>query len=139
VLPGLISTLTFYVFRKFAPQQKQKLLVPISIQAGQLGWFLLGALSPGGVEQLGLDIAIFSAGLIWLYVRQTRAPAIMLIAYHSLAIAYHFYQATQFAISSPTSLKPLAVHIVWRAMAIFFLGKFLIERSSRTEEIAQVF
>jgi len=141
LVPGIITFGAFFWFNRVFPPNKRPVLAAIAWQMGQLGWFLLGAiLVANGINKVGLDVAIITVGLIWLYLSVGRAAAIALMLYQSAALAFNVYTFAAGSLASPGA-KGLVVHIVWRAVALILLGYFVFNRQKKSadQEIAASF
>jgi hypothetical protein len=74
--------------------------------------------------QIGPDILILGGLMIWFYLSLNRFAAWALIAYQGLSVAVNGWAFVHAPITSPTD-RALAVHIVWRVVAIALTVQFI--------------
>ena len=124
-IPLALSGLAFFLLRKLRSD-------PIYVSAmeglalGQVGWFIVGAIAmPALWSNVALDIIIVFALILWLLLRLSIWPAVLLIIYEVISL---FVNGMALAAADPMSapFKALLVHILWRVLIIAFGCAYLI-------------
>jgi hypothetical protein len=128
LFPAFFAVVAWFGLRNMAPSAKQAVVPAIAWQIGQLGWFIGGAaLSHAALMQIWPDILILAGLLIWFYIGMGRIAAWVLIAYQALSVLINAWMFTRAPLDSMQD-KALAVHIVWRVVAIVLLALFIRRR-----------
>jgi hypothetical protein len=112
-----------------------KPMVPaFAVQAGQLLWFIVGAVTTGQYQAVLPDLIILAIGVVWLLARPGLGAVLLLGIYQGISFAIN---AAMFASASVGSVehKALLVHLIFRAAAVVLMVAGL--RKSRTDKTAE--
>jgi len=128
VIPAILVGLAALLFSRTLPVRRRIALPSLAIQTGHMCWMALAVvLVPGGLSQVGLDIAILAVLLLWLAISGGLIPAVLLIIYQLLSLAVNGGVAMQAGLASP-KMAPLSVHMALRVLAILALIGFIAAR-----------
>jgi hypothetical protein len=115
-VPGISTTVLFLLFTK-TPLHPPHYLGAISVVAGHIVWFLLAGLLVHNWKDVGLDVLVLGAGVVWLWVQPKPLAALLLGIVELASLAYNLFLLSSTAIGSTTH-RALTVHCVWRVVAI---------------------
>ena len=134
IWPAAIAVASYFGLKKLLPREREVTLQLIAVQVGHLGWLALGVLAPGGLAQVGLDLVLSSALLVWFGTTRGRVAVIVLSIFQAIALLGN---ATAFASATADQIAPLTVHILLRLVALTLIGIFLwTERKSQQAQAA---
>ena len=104
----------------------QKIIVSaLSVNAGHFLWLALVVALVGDLSLSFVDFALYIVGLVWLVKKPSTGPLYLLAIYQVLGLAADGYSFADAAVGSSPH-KALLVHLIWRAMALFFIIKLLM-------------
>jgi hypothetical protein len=133
LIPLLATTLVWWGGTKLLKDERKVILPAFAVNAGHFLWlslslFMLGAQA---FAILGFDLLLYIIGLAWLLKKPSFGPLILLGIYQALSLGVNGYSLAVAAVGSG-SHKALLVHVIWRAMALFFVVKlmFTLRRKS---------
>jgi len=121
VFPLLGSGLTWWLGKKRLAQEKQQHLPAIAVQTGYLAWLIIAFVAARQLNSNLIDILLLSIGLWWLFSKPGIKPIILLGLYQILGISANLIAFLAMPFNTLPH-KVLLIHIIWRAMALFFMG-----------------
>jgi hypothetical protein len=131
LMPLVASVVILLIARKLLAADKRIILLPLSLQAGQLAWIIAGMLATRTLGAYVIDVVWCLAGLIWLVARPGRGPIWTLAIYQTLGLAINVYFFAHASVQTAPD-KALLVHIVWRLLALFYLGRLYVQLQRRS-------
>jgi len=117
LIPLAIAGLVWVSGRKIVHGNRQVVFPAFAVQAGHLGWFLVGILASRQLGLNAIDLVVFGAALAWLLVSPGRAVLFVLAALQTIALLVNAYAISQAAWGTPAH-RSLTVHIALRITAI---------------------
>lgn len=132
VFPLLGSGLTWWLGKKKLAQEKQEHLPAIAVQTGYLAWLIIAFVAAHKLNSNLIDILLLSVGLWWLFSKPGLKPIILLGLYQILGISANLIAF----LATPVNTLPhkvLLIHIIWRAMALFFMGSSYLRLRKNTQ------
>jgi hypothetical protein len=87
LIPFVGAALALFVLKRVIPNAKATAVQLIAVQVGHLVWMSFALTVPGGLAQVGLDLVVIGALLLWFAIKQSPASAIALFVVQSLALA----------------------------------------------------
>ena len=136
LVPLVATAIVWLVSRKLLGKPKQAIVAPFCVQAGHLVWFVvLTAMSREVVNPNLIDIAWLTIGLTWLWLKPSKLALCVLAVYQLLTLPYNLLQFSETDFGSAAN-KMLLVHVVWRMLALFYMGR-LYYRMSRPKKNAK--
>jgi len=95
-----------------------------SVNAGHFLWLSLSLflVHPAPVAAIGPDLVIYAIGLAWLVVKPSSGPLYLLGIYQVVLLGVNGYAFAHATVGS-VEHKALLIHLIWRAMALFFMTK----------------
>ena len=133
LIPLLATALVWWGGSKLLKDERKEILPAFAVNAGHFLWLSLGLsmLGAQAFATLGLDLVLYAIGLAWLLKKPSIGPLILLGIYQALSLGINGYSLAVAAVGSG-SHKALLVHVIWRAMALFFIAKlfFILRRKS---------
>jgi len=103
-------------------ETKQAVLPSFCIQAGHLVWFVVGMVLAGQYLSPALfDATWLAIGLVWLWTKPGKAALCFLGVYQLLSLPYDVLQFSQSSWGTAEN-KALLVHILWHALAVFYMA-----------------
>ena len=130
LIPLLATGTVWWVSERLLNDAKKVILPAFSINAGHFLWLTLGVVLTGAstFAAHGLDLAVYIIGLAWLLKRPSLAPLYLLGIFQLISLGVNGYSFAEATIGSGLH-KALLVHVIWRALSLFFVLKlFLILR-----------
>jgi hypothetical protein len=126
LIPLLATALVWWGGSKLLKDERKEILPAFAVNAGHFLWLSLGLFMLGAqaFATLGLDLILYAIGLAWLLKKPSFGPLILLGIYQAVSLGVNGYSLALAAVSSG-SHKALLVHVIWRAMALFFIAKLL--------------
>lgn len=109
-------------------KDEQKVILPaFSVNAGHCLWLALGAvlIGSGALSAVGGDLIIYAIGLIWLLLKPGIGPLYLLGIFQLLSLGINGYSLTEATIGSAPH-KALLIHVIWRALSLFFTLKLFL-------------
>jgi len=127
LIPLLATALVWWGGSKSFPEEKKAIVPAFAVNAGHFLWLSFGLvlLGGGGVAKLGLDLVLYAIGLTWLFMKPSSGPLILLGSYQALSLALNGYLLAGATVGGGNH-KALLVHVIWRAMALFFMAKLFV-------------
>lgn len=119
LLPLGLSLLLGLIISKTLPSRKV-FLAPAAIIGGHVAWMILGMILTGLWMEVGLDIALLGAGLVWLLSRPGLGAVIFLGVCHAIELAYGGYLLGSTAAGAP-QYKAIVVHFALYATSLTLL------------------
>lgn len=110
--------------------EKKVILPAFSVNAGHFLWLTLALVlkGAGAFATLGGDLFIYAIGLVWLLKKPSLGPLYFLGIFQLVSLGINCYSFAEATVGSAPH-KALLVHVIWRALALFFVLKlFLILR-----------
>lgn len=137
LIPLGCTALVWWAGQKLLKDETRKQILPaLSVNAGHGLWLSSGLVfvGPGALSTLGADLLVYIIGLLWLLMKPNRSGPIYFLAIYqvfSLAINAHAFAGATFGTNVH---KALLVHLIWRCLALFTLGKlfFALRRKNLT-------
>lgn len=125
VIPAAGAAAAYFALKRLLPTERELAIQLAAVQFGHWGWMCLGLATPGGLVQVGVDVALLAILLLWFGLTRRRAPAYCLLAFQVLGCAMNF-SALPSAIGS-SALAALSVHLLFRLVAIVLILRFLVQ------------
>jgi hypothetical protein len=127
LIPLFATALVWWGGSKLFPEEKKAIVPAFAVNAGHCLWLSLGLVLLGraGIASLGLDVVLYAIGLAWLFKKPSSGPLILLGIYQALSLIYNGYSLAVATFESGDH-KALLVHVIWRAMALFFVVKLFV-------------
>lgn len=134
LIPLAFIGLFGWLGRKWLRPAAQPLLEAFAVQAGLLGWMLVGTavLIAGAVDsaaltqqlpsliETGLDVVWLLGGLVWLVIRPGTGAVLCLGLYQVLKLAGNLFSLSEAALNT-VEHKALIVHLLLAVLALVFL------------------
>ena len=134
LLPLAATALLWWGGKKLLKGERLLFLPALSLQGGHLLWMAFGLFYAGQFNDLILDIVVLIAGLIWLVSKPSLGPVLLLGIFQALALIINASVFLSAELGS-TEHKALLVHIIWRLLALFYMGQgYLQLRRKRNAE-----
>ncbi len=136
-VPGFAALVLFFLFTKTSIGPKY-FTGAIVISGGHVVWFLVAGILLKDFAVVGPDIALLSVGMIWLLLRPSLSPVLVLGLLQLASLAYNVYQISTFDVSSDPH-RALSVHILFRVLSITALivgYKFLLKSTAESTQVA---
>lgn len=115
-IPMLATILLLLLFTK-TPLRPAYFLGAIATTGGHVIWFLVAGFTVSIWAQIGLDVLILSAALLWLWLRPGLAPALFLGLVQLASLALNVVLLLDHPIGS-VAHKALTIHCLWRSIAL---------------------
>jgi len=131
LIPLAIAGLIWAIGRKAVHGDRQIVFPAFAVQAGYLGWFIVGIVVSGQLGTNAIDLVVFGAGLAWLLLSPGRIVLFVLAGLQMLALLVNGYAISQAEWGTPAH-RALTVHIALRITAIG-LNLMAAERLSQTD------
>ena len=127
LIPLFATGLVWWVGTKVFKDEKKEILPTFAFNAGHFLWLVLGAfmLGASAFASLGLDLAVYAIGLIWLFKKPSFRPLILLGMYQSVSLIVNGYSIAAAPIGSAAH-KALLVHIIWRLITLVLIAKLFV-------------
>lgn len=134
LIPLAATGLAWWLAEKFIAQPKKSVVPAFAVQAGHSLWLAFGIAYMGIFTADTFDLVLLVVGLVWLVRRPSRGPVYLLGAYQALSLVVNGIAFTDAAVGSVLH-NALVVHVIWRALALFLLGKLLLEMHRSPESV----
>jgi hypothetical protein len=127
LIPLFATGLVWWGGTKVLKDEKKEILPTFAVNAGHFLWIILGAfmLGASAFAGLGLDLAVYAIGLIWLFKKPSFGPLILLGIYQSISLVVNGYSIAAAPIGS-ASHRALLVHVIWRVIALVLIAKLFV-------------
>ena len=126
LIPLFFTICASWLAKRLLPEQKKLVIHAFAVQCGHGLWMSFGLLLIGTLDKNALDILLLVGGLTWLIAKPSRGPLYLLGAYQLLAVIYNGYLFYGAEVGSLPH-KALLVHIIWRSLALFFIGQVFLK------------
>jgi hypothetical protein len=147
--PVVFGLTAFLLLRRWGRADRAFLAPVLAIQAGEIGWEILGVLFLGTYQPVVVDAVLASLGMQWLYNRPTLRAVYVLLTFFLIQVGYKAYQLVQLpvdrsvagitgslSLSTEQLSKGLVVHLVLQVLTLALLmrlGKRLSDSNSSVE------
>lgn len=129
LVPLLATAVIWFLGKKLFGKPKQLILPPFCVQGGHLVWFVVGMTMTREVANANMiDILWLLIGLTWLWLKPGKVALCVLSVYQLLALPYDLLQLSHAELGSVAN-KALLVHVVWRCLALFYMGRLYYRMS----------
>lgn len=118
----------------------KKIILPaFSVNTGHCLWLTLGVVLTGGgaFSAVGPDLIVYAIGLLWLLIRPSLGPLYLLGILQLLSLGINSYSLAEAMVGS-ASHKALLIHVIWRALALFFTFKLFLVLKNKPEANAAI-
>ncbi|GAB2592328.1 hypothetical protein ISP15_14595 [Dyella jejuensis] len=122
LIPLLATAVVWALGKRLFDAQRRNILGAFCVQGGHLIWFAAGMLITRQLAPAAIDVAWYTIGLAWLLAKPGRAPLWFLAIYQVLSLPYNVYTFAHADLAGAAD-KALLVHIVWRSLALFYMGR----------------
>jgi len=135
LLLPLVSTAVIWLAGKWLfGALRQEILPPFCVQGGHLVWFVFGmVMSRQYLSPSLIDVIWLAVGLTWLWLQPGKLALCFLAVYQLLSLPYNVLHFTQTDFGSVAN-KALAVHILWRCLALFYMARLYVRMSKPQTE-----
>jgi hypothetical protein len=137
LIPLLSMALVWWGGSKLLKDDRKEILPTFAVNAGHFLWLSLGLFLLGAqaFANLGLDLILYTIGLAWLLKKPSFGSLILLGIYQAVSLGVNVYSLALAGVGSGEH-KALLVHVIWRAMALFFIAKLMF--TLRRESVSSV-
>lgn len=125
LFPLALAVGSYFALRKLLAKEQINTIRLIAVQLGHWGWMCLGLFSPGGFALVEGDLVILGGLLTWFGLTRRLAPAYCLLAFQIFGLAMNLSAVS--TDSARSQLAALSVHILFRLIAIYLLGCFVVQ------------
>jgi hypothetical protein len=126
LIPFAASVIFYIAAKKLLPKDKQIIVPAFSVQAGHLTWLLVGMLITKTFSPYWMDVVWCLGGLVWLAIQPGKGALLSLVAYQLFSLAINGYAFVHAPIGSDAN-KALLVHVIWRTLALYFMGRLYLQ------------
>jgi len=135
LIPLFATGAVWWVGERLLNDEKKVILPAFSVNAGHCLWLALGVAltGAGALSAVGADLIVYAIGLIWLLLKPSLGSLYLLGIFQLLSVGINGYSFAEATIGSATH-KALLVHVIWRAMSLFFMLKLflILKKESKT-------
>ena len=135
LIPAFTTGAVWWAGSKLLKDEKKEILPTLSVNAGHFLWLSLAPvlMGTGALSTVGGDLIVYVIGLAWLLKKPSFGPLYLLGIFQILSLGINGYSFAEAAVGS-ASHKALLAHVIWRALALFFIFKlFLVLRKAKTD------
>ena len=135
LIPLFVTGVVWLIGTKLLKDERKKIVPVLSVNAGHFLWLALALFLMGtdALSSFGGDIFFYVIGLTWLLKRPSLGALYFLGAFQLVSLGINGYAFVEAAIGS-VAHKALLVHVIWRALSLFFIFKlFLLFRNSKND------
>lgn len=127
LIPLFATGAAWWTASKLLRDEKKLILPAFSINAGHFLWLTLALLlmGAGALSTVGGDLIVYVIGLAWLLRKPSLGPLYLLGIFQLVSLGINGYSLAEAAVGSAPH-KALLVHVIWRAMALFFMFKLFV-------------
>jgi len=134
LVPLVATAVAWLVSRNLFSEAKQIALPAFCVQAGHLTWFVVSMVRSRQLLDPNLVHVVWLAiGLAWLWWRPGKLALYLLMIYQLLALPYDLLQFSQADFGTTTN-KVLLVHVIWRCIALFYMGRMFYRLGKPDED-----
>jgi len=121
LIPLGLALLSGWCVNKMIKSPFSKAMIPsFAVQLGQVLWVLLAFLLVGVQVSILLEVVLVTIVLVWLLMRPSLTPVILLSTYQILSFVGNLYQFISVSFGT-TEHKALLVHLIIRILAVFLM------------------
>lgn len=125
LLPLFATSGVWWSSKKLLTGEKKLIIPALSVNAGHFLWLSAGILLIGVSGANIAEALIYASGLLWLVKKPSAGPLYLLGTYQALSLMINADAFADAAVGS-AGHKALLVHLIWRAMALFFMVKLFL-------------
>lgn len=139
LIPLFATGAVWWVSTRLLKDEKKMILPAFCVNAGHFLWLTLGVVLTGGgaFSTVSGDLIVYVIGLVWLLKKPSLAPLYLLGIFQLLSLGINGYAFAEATIGSAPH-KALLVHIIWRALALFFMLKLFLILKKKPETNAAI-
>jgi len=138
LIPLFATGAVWWAGSKLLKDEKRMILPAFSVNAGHFLWLALALvlIGAGAFATVGSDLIVYFIGLVWLLKKPSLGPLYLLGIFQLASLGINGYSLAEAAIGSAQH-KALLIHVIWRALALFFIVKlFLVLRRKPKTDVA---
>ena len=138
LIPLFATGAVWWAGSKLLKDEKKVILPAFAVNAGHFLWLALALvlMGAGAFTTVGGDLIVYVIGLAWLLKKPSLGPLYLLGIFQLVSLSINGYSFAEAAVGSAPH-KALLVHVIWRALALFFMFKlFLALRKKPKTEAA---
>lgn len=135
LVPLAATALVWWGGKKILKDTKLLFLPALSVQSGHLLWLIFGLIYVGKFDENILDVVVLAAGLTWLVLKPGLGPVLLLGIFQAFALIVNVVLFLDAEVGTVMH-QALLVHIIWRVLALFFMGQAYL-KFRRSGEVAR--
>jgi len=126
LIPLGITAAAWWAGKRILNSAKLPYLPALAVQTGHLVWLSFGLAFLGVLNLNIIDVVVLVIGIAWLGFRPGLGPVIFLTVFQVLAFGVNVISFIDAAVGS-NGHKALVVHMIWRALALFFMWRAYVQ------------